>query len=377
MKFVFFLLSGLLMAQSSLRVEKARFRPFEIAISGQAELASVVLNDLELSGVFRSAMPAIAEGTVKIQSSAKETTALVNNKQLFKYKQPASRQLGHQIAGDVYKFFTGEKSFFGSQIAASKMTPQGKQIVLMDFDGNGERQVTKASSINILPTITPTGKEIYFTSFINRNSDLFSIKTDGSGLKTISNHKGLNTGTAFAPNGAKMLITLSLEGKSDIYQTDLHGQNKIRITSGYGLNTSPSYSPDGSKVAFVSNRSGNPQVYIMNANGTGAERITMQGKYNQAPKWSSTGDYIVFTARDEFNVFDIFLVEVKTKKITRVTQDQGSNEEADFAPNGRMLVFSSTRSGTRDLFVSNLDGSVQKQITHGGRYWTPSWGPAL
>lgn len=373
MKIIPLLLStSILFAQGPLRVEKARFRPFEIAVLGQAELADIVLNDLELSGVFKNSMAAISEGRVQIQSQPTKTTVSVNQK-TFTYQEPVSRKLGHQIANDVYQFFTGEPGIFFSKIVASKITPQGKQIVLLDFDGQNEKQITQASNIHILPILHPSGKEILFTSYLNKNPDLFSIKTDGTGLKTISNQKGLNSGVSFGRNG-KLALTLSFEGKSDIYLTDIAGNHRTRLTSGYGINSSASFSPDGSQIAFVSNRSGNPQIYVMQTDGKNPKRITFQGKYNQSPKWSPRGNAIVFTGRDEQNVFDLFLIDLKTKKISRITQDQGNNEEAAFSPNGRMIVFSSTRNGSRDLFVSNLDGSFQKQITHQGQYWTPYWG---
>ncbi|MEI6805879.1 MAG: translocation protein TolB [Myxococcaceae bacterium] len=356
-----------------LKVEKARFRPFEISVSGNSELAKIVLNDLELSGVFKNTLAAIAEGTVKIDLLQEQIIVTANNK-TFKYKAPVSRKLAHQISNDVYKFFTGESGFFNSQIVASN---KNKQIILLDFDGENPRQITKNNSINILPVLSPDGKDILFTSYLNKNPDLFSIKTDGSNLKIFSNKSGINSGASFAPNGSQIALTLSHEGKSDIYLCDKNCQNCKRLTSGFSLNTSPSFSPDGKQIAFVSNRSGNPQIYTMQTDGLNIKRITFQGKYNQAPKWSPLGDLIVFTGRDERNIFDIFLANVNSSQITRVTQDQGSNDEASFAPNGRMIVFSSTRNGSRDLFVSNLEGSFQKQITQKSEYWTPNWGPAV
>ncbi len=370
-----FLLAFNLLAQNPIRVEQARFRPFQISVIGDKQLASQVLQDLELSGVFKDSLPATAEGNVVIKV-AKGRVSVQANKKAFSYNEGPFRPLSHQIANDIYEYFTGQKGMFNSQIAASKMTPQGKQIALMDFDGHAERVITKSSSINILPMISPSGKEIFFTSYIHKNPDLFSIQTNGSDLKVISNHKGLNSGASFSPDGKKIALTLSASGKGDVYLLNIATKEKTLLTSGGGLNTSPSFSPDGSQIAFVSNRSGNPQIYIMNKDGSNPRRLTFQGKYNQAPKWSPLGDLIVFTARDELNVFDIFLVDVKSGKITRVTQDQGSNEEASFAPNGQMLVFTSTRNGPRELYVSNLDGSFQKKISNGGDYWTPYWGPA-
>ncbi len=365
---LFCLFTSLALAQ--LKVEKARFRPFEIAVLGNPELAGIIQNDLDLSGVFKTTLPAVAEGIVKIENKSGQINITANSKK-FSYRAPLSRKLAHQISNDIYQFFTGEPGFFTSSIVASN---KAKQIILMDFDGENQRPVTLNKSINILPVLAPDGKEILFTSYVNKNPDLFSIKPDSTGLKIISNRPGLNSGAAFSPNGTQIALTLSYEGKSDIYLADRNGQNLKRLTSGLSLNTSPSFSPDGTQIAFVSNRSGNPQIYMMQVDGSNIKRITLQGKYNQAPKWSPLGDLIVFTGRDEDNIFDIFLADTKSGQITRVTQDQGNNEEASFAPNGRMIIFSSTRNGSRDLFVSNLDGTFQKQITRGSDYWTPNYG---
>lgn len=98
--------------------------------------------------------------------------------------------------------------------------------------------------------------------------------------------------------------------------------------------------------------------------------------YNQTPSWSPRGDAIAFTARDERNAFDIFTVDPESGKITRLTQDQGNNEEPTFSPNGRMIAFTSTRAGKSHLFVMSADGQFQRQITSGDEVaYTPAWGP--
>ncbi|MBL4819088.1 MAG: PD40 domain-containing protein [Deltaproteobacteria bacterium] len=376
MKFLFlFAVSLSLWADTPLRVEKARFRPFRIAITGSPELSEPVLKDLELSGVFEKSIPVVAEGTVRIESQDSQTKVFAGQS-VFKYSTPISEELIHQIASDTYQFFTKEKGFFKSQIAASKKTPRNKQIVLMDFDGKNEKALSSGKHIDILPTISPNGKEVFFTSYANTNSDLFSTNINGTDQKTISAEKGINSGPSFSPDSKKIALTLSLGNKADIYLLDLETKKKTRLTTGNSLNTSPSFSPDGKQIAFVSNRSGSPQIYIMNSDGSNPERLTFLGKYNQSPKWSPTGQHIVFTGRDEHNIFDLYLINAQSKNISRITQDQGSNEEASFAPNGRMIAFTSTRAGARDIFVTNLDGSFQKQLTHGGQYWTPFWGPS-
>src|SRR5262249_11386894 len=143
----------------------------------------------------------------------------------------------------------------------------------------------------------------------------------------------------------------------------------------YFINSSPSWAPDGRRIAFVSNRGGSPQIYIMTANGSEARRITFQGNYNTTPSWSAPGDLIAFTARDEFGTFDIFTVNVDTGKVIRLTQNQGSNEEPTFSPNGRLIIFSSTRSGESHLYVMTPDGHSQLPLPMDkGSYYTPDWG---
>ncbi|HYQ81892.1 MAG TPA: protein TolB, partial [Anaeromyxobacteraceae bacterium] len=67
----------------------------------------------------------------------------------------------------------------------------------------------------------------------------------------------------------------------------------------------------------------------------------------------------------------------ETGKIARVTQNQGpTNEEPSWAPNGRLLVFTSDRNGRPQLVVSTPDGAHQRVITSDPQgLETPAWGP--
>ena len=91
---------------------------------------------------------------------------------------------------------------------------------------------------------------------------------------------------------------------------------------------------------------------------------------------SPKGDKIAFTARDERYRFDVFTVSVNSGEIVRLTQDQGNNEEPSWSPDGRYIVFTSTRGGAQRVWVMTADGAHQTFITpKGGGYSTPAWGP--
>ena len=385
--FILLCLSMSILAKPSIiRIDGATFRPLLIAVpdfKGSVELTRLARRQLELSGVFRVTEWAETgeEGLVTGKVTTKGSDIRVDidiAKTTFAYtgKTSDTVRLSHKIADDIYRYFTGEAGIFSSQIVAARRTTNGKQIVIMDFDGSNPRQLTHASSINMVPVIGPQSKEVYFTTYLNKNPDLYAVSVEGNNLRPISTKRGLNVGPSISLDGRRMVLTLSKDGDSEIYAMDIDGKNLTRLTNSPGVDTSPSFSPDGEKIAFISARSGNPQVYLMNADGSSPKRLTFQGKYNQTPRFSPQGDVIVFMGRDEKNVFDIFTYDLTNKKIARVTQGQGSNEDPSFSPNGRMMVFTSTRDGGRDLYMSNIDGTFQKRITSDGPYWTPNWGPA-
>ena len=53
----------------------------------------------------------------------------------------------------------------------------------------------------------------------------------------------------------------------------------------------------------------------------------------------------------------------------------GNNEEPSFSPNGRLLVFTTSRNKVRQLVISNLDGTKQTVLPSLGDHTSPSWGP--
>jgi TolB protein len=286
------------------------------------------------------------------------------------------RGLAHAAADEVYRAFTGEPGPFRSKIAVVKKVQGEKHIFVVDVDGEGARQVTKGGGLNLLPSWAPDGKSILFTSYRYDNPDLFEQAVDGGTPRALSRRPGLNTSGRVSPDGTKIAVTLSQDGNSELYLLDRAGTIVRRLTDQWGIDTSPSWSPDGSQIAFVSSRGGHPDLYLMGADGSGTKRLTFKGEYNQTPAFSPRGTHIAFTARDERNMFDIFVLTVKTGEVKRVTQGQGNNEEPSFSPNGRLLVFTTTRNKGRQLVISNLDGTKQTVLQASvGEHTSPSWGP--
>jgi TolB protein len=200
------------------------------------------------------------------------------------------------------------------------------------------------------------------------------VSTSGGRARRISDRPGLNTGAAWL-GGSTLVATLSYEGNAELYKLSASdGKVMGRLTSSpSSIDTSPSPSPGGDQIAFVSDRQGTPQVYLMPSSGGSARRLTFQGNYNQTPRFCPRKEtpIIAFTGRDERAMFDIFTYDMRTGRIDRVTQGPGSNFDPAWSPDGRLLVYASSRGG---LFIKNLQTQKEFQIYKGGAK-NPSWGP--
>ncbi|HNF95771.1 MAG TPA: Tol-Pal system beta propeller repeat protein TolB [Pseudomonadota bacterium] len=294
------------------------------------------------------------------------------------YRGPAAsvRRLAHTFADEVVRYFTGEDSFFGTQIAFARPSGRQQEIVVMDYDGAGQRTLTSNGSQNILPSWHPSGSSLLYTSFVRGTPDLWAIPTSGTKARRVSTRPGLNTGGVFSPDGSKIAVTLSFEGNSEIYVITPNGDVIKRLTNNPGIDSSPTWSPDGSQIAFVSDRHGSPQIWKMSASGADQTKLTRKGSYNVEPSWNPKPlggkSLIAFSGRDEKGTMDIFTVDAATGDLQRITENQGANSHPSWAPTGRALVFKSSRGG---VFVSTADGKTQRPVYRGAAE-TPIWGPS-
>ncbi len=286
-----------------------------------------------------------------------------------------ARGLGHRIADEVVRHYTGERGIFRTRIAAIRKTRDGRELVVFDADGQNARVLLSEKALLLMPSWRPDGEELLVTSYRGGGPELWRYRFSDRSFRKVPTGRGA-MGGSWSPDGSRIAFTAIEGNDTDVWTCNPDGTGQRRLTTSPALDLSPSWSPDGKRLAFVSDRAGTPQLYVMNADGSEQRRLTFQGSYNQTPQWSPRGDLIAFTARDERRVFDLFAVALDGGRVQRLTQDQGrTNEEPSWAPNGRMVAFTSDRGGLPQLVVSDPRGERQTVLTSGGELMTPAWGP--
>lgn len=78
--------------------------------------------------------------------------------------------------------------------------------------------------------------------------------------------------------------------------------------------------------------------------------------------WSPDAKKLLFTAQRN-KEWNIWSVDIATKKQTRLTQDPLLDDGAEYTPDGKYIYFNSVRTGTMKLWRMKPDGSEQEQVT--------------
>ena len=191
-----------------------------------------------------------------------------------------------------------------------------------------------------------TEYKIAFASFAPLNLDVFIANADGSNAKPLMPHPAQDYNASFSSNGKWIVFTSTRNGVADIYRVRPDGSALTRLTDHPAFDDQGALSPDGKWLAFVSSRSGQT---------------------------------------------DIWLLELATKKLRNLTQQQKPKGGGDFrpawSPDGKWLAFSSDRDSTKplgaggfttrqmtELYVMHADGANVRRVTQSGEFvGSPVW----
>ncbi len=157
-------------------------------------------------------------------------------------------------------------------------------------------------------------------------------------------------------------------------------ENKNEISlSGTIMNESRISSlPSSAEILFVSNKdtgSRRMEIYSMDANGENQKRLTFTNEHHFIMGIDSSRRYVI-TSRAEKNTNKpsglgeedrraLWLIDLQTKKETRLTPIENSAEGDSFSPDGEWIVFMMSVKGEDqpDIYKIRKDGSELTKLT--------------
>jgi Tol biopolymer transport system component len=77
-----------------------------------------------------------------------------------------------------------------------------------------------------------------------------------------------------------------------------------------------------------------------------------------------------------YDSYDIFMAGLDGKIVKQLTHSKGYDAEATISPDGKKIIYTSTKDGDIELYIMNLETGMEKRITHtpgydGGAWFSP------
>jgi dipeptidyl aminopeptidase/acylaminoacyl peptidase len=194
----------------------------------------------------------------------------------------------------------------GRHLAFQRWVGSGKTAIwVMNWDGNGERQVTHPATGDFTPAWSPDGTKIAFARYVEPGFDIFTVATDGTGPTNLTNRPTADSfDPAWSPDGTK--IAFDADGTHAIYTMNADGTGRTRLYTKPGaierlITEAPNWSPDGSKIAFdewdATDSAYQGRTIVMGADGSNPISLPPSAASGGdfQPAWSPDGTKLAFS----------------------------------------------------------------------------------
>ncbi|HEY9138388.1 MAG TPA: winged helix-turn-helix domain-containing protein [Terriglobus sp.] len=195
-------------------------------------------------------------------------------------------------------------------------------------------------------------------------------------LKTLpfTSRDGEQLQPAFSPDGATVAYVVIPEdgGPQHIYVKGVASETSTQITSGTGDDFSPAWSPDGSQIAYLSRSAEGLGIYVVDVRTQASRKVFVPQEESQweqgALNWSPDGNSLAFPdhagSSPSSSIVLLNLKTLQAQALTTPPEGWEGDLTPAFSPDGRRIAFSrASETAVRDLYWIAVSGGTVHQIT--------------
>ena len=326
-----------------------------------------------------------------------------------------SEKYGREKVGEIFtkmkKYQNAEKGYekalgFDFEELSKQWKKYLKKEYWPDVAGRDEledisKQLTdhkeKGNFYNISPALSPDGSKIAILSDREGYADIYLIDAlngkiirrlvKGNRSIDFEELKWLQPGISWAPDSKKIVIA-SKAGKGDVFHLiDVASGKSEKISLELDGLFTASWSPDGKQLAFIGNKGRASDIYLYDFSTKILVNLTDDIFSDSEPVWSPDGKKIAFISdRDDylhvdsdnttgetlevdmfthdFSQDDIYVIDVKTKEIIRVTNTDYNENYPVWMHKRNALFFTADYNGVWNIFYRDLDSGTQIPVSN-------------
>jgi hypothetical protein len=219
----------------------------------------------------------------------------------------------------------------------------GKILFLSDREGATEEERAKAGLTGQLPAVEPVAYA--YDPASNRLERLTAMWP----YQVAADREAWSADERYETYNQRLLWTHVDNKATEVYAIhyyDYEYNVETQVTNfGAGNAWDPVWSPVSDRLALVANESSDDEIWVVNRDGSDPRRLTETNEIYNAQQIGK----------------DTFIPEL--------------NGHPSWSPDGSQIVFWSNRSGARQIWLMNADGSNQRLLMAGNPYndWDPIW----
>jgi Tol biopolymer transport system component len=285
----------------------------------------------------------IAAGLVGIEDGVERAVG-ISHKQLFTDWGASARELYEPV-------WEARTMALGDPLIGKRPTPPPP---LAEGEERKRRRRRESSELNVGPAISPDGRYVAFLSA----RDLFSI----------------DLFLADADTGKVVRKLVSSD-------RDSHFES-LRFIESAG-----SWSPDSRRLAFITFAKGDNFLSIVDSENRNTDHIKVPGiEAITSIAWSPDGRTIAIAGQTT-GVSDLFLYDLESKEVRRLTADKFADMQPAWSPDGRTLAFVTDRGADTvleqlrftEMRLATMDVSSGEirlvDAFNGAKHINPQWSP--
>lgn len=238
------------------------------------------------------------------------------------------------------------------------------------------------NAYNISPSISPDGTKIAFLTDKEEYTEILIISAiNGEILKkiaratqsaTFENLHILRPGISWSRDGNKIAFSAK-SGKGDvIYIADAeHGRILSVLRPECDAVYSPNFSPVENSIVFTGIKDGMSDIYIIDVETQKLTRLTKDLYDDRDPVFSPQGDFIVFSSDREdvsdslwhYGNYALFKIEKNGEGIEQLTERESNLGNPAFSEDGKKIIFVSDIEGVNNLYILEIDNLNSYRLT--------------